>query len=109
MKHQHVLALVTISSVTAFSQSTRFYSDPQATFKEAKEYFQKEQYSLAYPIFKELQQSVRETDKGKKPPKKKGVRFHKWFPTDPTVCGWAERIRTAAISQLQVLIRVGCQ
>jgi TolA-binding protein len=63
MKNQLVLAIVTISSVTAFSQSTRFYSDPQATFKEAKEYFQKEQYSLAYPLFKELQQSVRETDK----------------------------------------------
>src|SRR5690606_8587794 len=32
-------------------------------FKEAKEYFQKEQYSLAYPLFKELQQGVRETDR----------------------------------------------
>ena len=59
------LVIATFISVSAFSQQTRFYSDPpQAeTFKEAKEYFQKEQYSLAYPLFKELQQSVRETDK----------------------------------------------
>ncbi len=63
MKNQLVLTIATISSMAVFSQSTRFYSDPQATFKEAKEYFQKEQYSLAYPLFKELHQSVRETDK----------------------------------------------
>ncbi len=44
------------------AQQTRIYTDPQTTFKEAKEYFQKEQYSLAYPLFKELQQSVKETD-----------------------------------------------
>ena len=62
MKQQLVLAIAVVTSVTAFSQSTRFYTDPQTTFKEAKEYFQKEQYSLAYPLFKELQQSVRETD-----------------------------------------------
>ncbi|HEX7903584.1 MAG TPA: tetratricopeptide repeat protein [Chitinophagaceae bacterium] len=63
MKHTLVLTLVALSTVTVFSQSTRFYSDPQAIFKEAKDYYQKEQYSLAYPLFKELQQSVRETDK----------------------------------------------
>ena len=40
----------------------RYYSDPATKFKEAKEYFQKEQYSLAYPLLKELKQDVRETD-----------------------------------------------
>ncbi len=63
MKNQLVLAIASFSAVAAFPQSTRFYNDPQATFKEAKEYFQKEQYSLAYPLFKELQQSVKETDR----------------------------------------------
>lgn len=63
MKNHFLLALAVISSISAYSQSTRYYSDPQASFKEAKEYFQKEQYSLAYPLFKELQQSVRETDR----------------------------------------------
>ncbi|HKB45853.1 MAG TPA: tetratricopeptide repeat protein [Chitinophagaceae bacterium] len=63
MKNQSLLAIAMLISVFAFSQQTRFYSDPGITFKEAKEYFQKEQYSLAYPLFKELQQSVRETDK----------------------------------------------
>ncbi|MES1216261.1 MAG: tetratricopeptide repeat protein [Bacteroidota bacterium] len=47
----------------SLAQESRFYDDPDAKFKEAKEYFQKEEYSLAYPILKELQQSLRETDK----------------------------------------------
>jgi len=63
MKHQSLLSIAIGTSIFAFSQQTRFYSDPDTKFKEAKEYFQKEQYSLAYPLFKELQQSVRETDK----------------------------------------------
>ncbi|HVK96172.1 MAG TPA: tetratricopeptide repeat protein [Flavisolibacter sp.] len=47
----------------SFSQQTAFYKDQNERFNEAKEYFQKEQYNLAYPILKELQQSIRETDK----------------------------------------------
>ncbi|MEO7394010.1 MAG: hypothetical protein ABIU11_03660, partial [Chitinophagaceae bacterium] len=50
-------------NISVFAQQTRFYSDPESTFKEAKEYFQKEQYSLAYPLFRELKQSIKETDK----------------------------------------------
>ncbi len=63
MKNQSLLAIATFLSISVYSQQTRFYSDPEDKFKEAKEYFQKEQYSLAYPLFKELKQSVRETDK----------------------------------------------
>ena len=63
MKNQSLLVLATLLSISVYSQQTRFYSDPDEKFKEAKEYFQKEQYSLAYPLFKELQQSVKETDK----------------------------------------------
>ncbi|HJW16353.1 MAG TPA: tetratricopeptide repeat protein [Flavisolibacter sp.] len=48
--------------VFSYSQQTFFFKNPKETFNEAKEYFQKEQYSLAYPLFKELQQSVRETN-----------------------------------------------
>ena len=65
MKNQCLLLIATFIGGSVYSQQTRFYSDPPLTekFKEAKEYFQKDQYSLAYPLFKELQQSVRETDK----------------------------------------------
>jgi TolA-binding protein len=63
MKNQILFVTASFLGVASFSQQTRFYSDPQDKFKEAKEYFQKEQYSLAYPLLKELQQSVMETDK----------------------------------------------
>lgn len=63
MKNQLILVVAALGSLAATSQSTRYYDDPQAKFKEAKDYFQKEQYSLAYPLFRELKQSVRETDR----------------------------------------------
>lgn len=62
MKQSFFLAIATVLSISAFSQQTIYYSDPFTKFKEAKEYFQKEQYSLAYPLLKELKQSVKETD-----------------------------------------------
>ena len=68
MKNKSFLATALLFlSVTVFAQQTRYYSDPEATFKEAKEYFQKEQYSLAYPLFRQLKESLRETDKVNRP------------------------------------------
>src|SRR5215470_5202331 len=64
MKNQCIAILLAILfNISLRAQQTRFYTDPEEKFKEAKEYFQKEEYSLAYPLLKELQQSVRETDK----------------------------------------------
>lgn len=50
-------AFITLLGLFHFSyaQQTRVLNDPQATFKQAKEYFQREQYSLAYPLLKDLQ------------------------------------------------------
>ncbi len=31
-------------------------TDPQVTFKQAQEFYQKQYYSLAYPLFRELEQ-----------------------------------------------------
>ena len=67
MKNKSFLAIAIFLNVSVFAQQTRFYSDPESTFKEAKEYFQKEQYSLAYPLFRQLKESVRETDKANTP------------------------------------------
>ncbi len=63
MKNQILFVMAFLLGIASFSQQTRFNSDPEDKFKEAKEYFQKEQYSLAYPLLKELHQSIRETDK----------------------------------------------
>lgn len=40
----------------ARAQQTFFLTDPQAEYKQAQEYYQKQYYSLAYPIFRELEQ-----------------------------------------------------
>jgi TolA-binding protein len=67
MKKRFLLITAASLSITAFAQQTAFYKDPQETFKEAKEYYQKEQYSLAYPLFKDLQQHSMETDRANLP------------------------------------------
>jgi TolA-binding protein len=56
------LSATVISVISLNAQQTRIFTDPQEKFKEAKEYYQKEQYSLAYPLFKELQQASKETN-----------------------------------------------
>ena len=65
-----------IVTILSFSQQTRFHNDPQVVFNEAKEYFQKEQYSLAYPLLKELQQSLRETDRANTPIETQEINFY---------------------------------
>ena len=63
MKNLFLLLITTFISVSIIAQQTRYYTDPETKFKEAKEYFQKDQYSLAYPLFKELMLEKKETDK----------------------------------------------
>ncbi|MBA2562727.1 MAG: tetratricopeptide repeat protein [Chitinophagaceae bacterium] len=48
--------LLLIISLPCFSQPNYNVTDPERSFKEAKELFIKEQYSLAYPLLKELKQ-----------------------------------------------------
>ncbi len=67
MKKLCLPLLLTVISQFSYSQKTYFFNDPQEKFNEAKEYYQKGQYSLAYPLFRELQQSIRETDKANTP------------------------------------------
>jgi TolA-binding protein len=63
MKKLYFPLLLSLVTSFSFAQKTFYYSDPQGKFNEAKEYYQKGQYNLAYPIFKELQQSLTEIDK----------------------------------------------
>jgi TolA-binding protein len=51
-----ILPFSILLSFCARAQQTFFLTDPQAEFKQAQEYYQKQYYSLAYPIFKELEQ-----------------------------------------------------
>jgi len=63
MKQYGFFCAFSFLSLFSFSQQNLNYHDPFPSFELAKEYFQKGQYNLAYPLFKELQQSVKERDK----------------------------------------------
>ncbi len=67
MNRFFTVVLIILLQEGSEAQQTRYYTDPAAKFKDAKEYFQKEQYSLAYPLFRELRRDVRETDKANLP------------------------------------------
>ena len=55
-----ILPFLLLVSFFARAQQTFWLTDPQATYKQAQEYYQKHDYSLAYPIFRELEQDQAE-------------------------------------------------
>lgn len=81
----------TLISLCIFSaaQQTSFINDPLGTFNQAKEYFQKEQYSLAYPLLKELQLQQRETDRSNKALHYQEVKYY------TTVCALKQNEETS--------------
>ena len=76
MKNPILLAIGLFCFGSIQAQQTHYYNDPQTRFKEAKSYFQNGQYSLAYPIFKELRQSLLETDRANLPITEQEVRYY---------------------------------
>lgn len=65
MQKRLILTTIALASFVAGAkaQQSAVNTDPQAAYKEAKQYFQNEQFSLAYPVFRELSQTMRSTDK----------------------------------------------
>ena len=63
MKKYSLLSSFFVLSFFSWSQQNLTYTYGDQRFELAKEYFQKEQYNLAYPLLKELQQSIKETAK----------------------------------------------
>jgi len=63
VKYTVFFLIVMLLRVSSFAQQTHYFDDPQAYFREGKEYFEHEYYSLAYPIFRDLKYSLRETDR----------------------------------------------
>lgn len=53
-----LFVLMLLTSCIAEAQETKTYNDPDADFKLAKELYQKDQFSLAYPLFKMLYNGV---------------------------------------------------
>ncbi|HEX4375083.1 MAG TPA: tetratricopeptide repeat protein, partial [Puia sp.] len=63
-------------SYSLIAQQTFYTSDPQANFKQAKEYFQKGYYTLAYPAFKQLESKLRATDESNNTLYRQEIRYY---------------------------------
>ncbi len=99
MKNQGLAIIAIFTGISVFAQQTAFYTDPETKFKEAKEYFRKEQYSLAYPLLKELKQDVRETAKANTPVTVQEIEYY------ATVCALKQnegRAEDAALEFIEV-------
>lgn len=89
MKKTFLLAVAFGITAVVAAQQTLFYSDPFTKFKEAKEYFQRQQYSLAYPLFKELRRDLKETDAANAPVTTQEIKYYS------TVCALKQDERKA--------------
>jgi len=76
MRKSLVLSFLIFAAAGVKGQETRLFSHPERKFEEAVDYFQREQYSLAYPILKELEQSLRATDLSNQALKYQEVKYY---------------------------------
>lgn len=76
MKYTVLFFFVILSSSSLIAQQTRLYEDPQAGFRQGKEFFEHEYYSLAFPIFRDLKYTLRETDKSNNSVEYQDVKFY---------------------------------
>src|SRR5215210_5046603 len=60
MNRLFCISILLIISYNSFSQANFNVTDPERSFKEAKNLFIQEQYALAYPLLKELKQKYPE-------------------------------------------------
>jgi tetratricopeptide (TPR) repeat protein len=67
MKRLIGLFCIFLWALESQSQQTRFMLDPEGEFKQAKEYYQRGEYALAYPIFLQMRARLRESDKSNQP------------------------------------------
>ncbi|HYF31448.1 MAG TPA: tetratricopeptide repeat protein [Chitinophagaceae bacterium] len=86
-------------SIHSYSQQPRILDDPHALFHQAKEYFQKEHYSLAYPLFKDLELHLRETDRSNQALNAQEIRYY------TLVCGLKQN-EEAAVDKAKEYIDV---
>ncbi|ULQ57992.1 tetratricopeptide repeat protein [Flavihumibacter rivuli] len=94
-----LVGVIVCSSLFQFAnaQQTRFLNDPQADYKMAREYYNREAYSLAYPLFKELNHKLRDADRTENALYYQEVRYY------TIVCGLRQN-EIAAVEQAEEFI-----
>jgi tetratricopeptide (TPR) repeat protein len=91
MKRAILFGLSIAVSVVSQAQQTQFISDPLATFKQAKEFYQKGNYSLAYPLFKELELMAHPADESNQPLVSQEIKYYN------IVCGLRQNEELASV------------
>src|SRR5579863_4839137 len=92
VKHTAILFWVILTCYSSFAQQTRYFDDPQAEFRQGKEFFEHEYYSLAFPLFRDLNYSLRATDKSNNSVEYADVKYYY------LVCALEQNDRTAVAS-----------
>jgi TolA-binding protein len=81
----------------ATAQNTQIIDDELAVYKKAKELYTGGQFSLAYPLFKELQQSIRSTDRANQVIPSQDIEYY------ATVCGLKQNDTNAVFAAQQFI------
>src|SRR5580704_9500996 len=76
VKHIAFCLFAFLLRVSSFAQQTHYYDDPQAYFRQGKDFFEHGFYSLAYPIFRDLRYSLRETDRSNNSVEYQDVKYY---------------------------------
>lgn len=76
MKYIVLFLFVIGLSISSSAQQTHYFDDPQAYFRQGKEFFEHEYYSLAFPIFRDLKYSLRETDRSNNSVEYQDVKYY---------------------------------
>lgn len=82
---------------TIIAQHTRIINDDLANYKKAKDLYTNGNYSLAYPIFKDLQNALRTTDKANQTIASQDIEYY------ATVCGLLQSDTNAVFAALQFI------
>lgn len=97
MRKYFLLLLAVPSSFIATAQHTRIVGDELATYKKARELYTGGQFSLAYPLFKELQHGLRTTDRANQAIASQDIEYY------ATVCGLKQNDTNAVFAAQQFI------
>jgi tetratricopeptide (TPR) repeat protein len=92
-----IIFTVLLATITTQAQFTRVVNDELAQYKKAKELYTNGEYSLAYPIFKDLQNAIRSTDRANQSVATQDIEYY------ATVCGLKQNDTNAVFAAQQYI------
>ena len=90
-------SLLLLFTVVIQAQHTKIINDELANYKKAKDLYNNGNYSLAYPIFKDLENSLRSTDKANQTIPSQDITYY------ATVCGLIQNDTNAVYAAQQYI------